>query len=60
MDYINAREAICEIEMDINEGADFIMIKPGKPYLDVIKTANSDGRCLQSNFLATCLHAAIQ
>jgi porphobilinogen synthase len=26
--------------MDINEGADFIMIKPGMPYLDVIKTAN--------------------
>ncbi|NSM56247.1 porphobilinogen synthase [Wolbachia endosymbiont of Atemnus politus] len=40
MDYRNAREAICEIEMDINEGADFIMIKPGMPYLDVIKSAN--------------------
>ncbi|QOD37849.1 porphobilinogen synthase [Candidatus Wolbachia massiliensis] len=40
MDYRNAREAICEIEMDINEGADFIMIKPGMPYLDVIKTAS--------------------
>lgn len=40
MDYRNAREAICEIEMDIDEGADFIMIKPGMPYLDVIKTAN--------------------
>ncbi|MDM8335586.1 porphobilinogen synthase [Wolbachia pipientis] len=40
MDCRNAREAICEIEMDINEGADFIMIKPGTPYLDVIKTAS--------------------
>ncbi|MCA4774117.1 porphobilinogen synthase [Wolbachia endosymbiont of Mansonella perstans] len=40
MDYRNAREAICEVEMDINEGADFIMIKPGMPYLDVIKTAS--------------------
>ncbi|WP_341808439.1 porphobilinogen synthase [Wolbachia endosymbiont (group E) of Neria commutata] len=40
MDYRNAREAICEIEMDINEGADFIMVKPGMPYLDVIKTAS--------------------
>ncbi|OAB81942.1 delta-aminolevulinic acid dehydratase [Wolbachia endosymbiont of Laodelphax striatellus] len=40
MDYRNAREAICEIEMDIDEGADFIMIKPGMPYLDVIKTAS--------------------
>ena len=40
MDYRNAREAICEIEMDINEGADFIMMKLGIPYLDVIKTVN--------------------
>ncbi|MDG7056057.1 MAG: porphobilinogen synthase [Wolbachia endosymbiont of Meromenopon meropis] len=39
MDCRNAREAICEVEMDINEGADFIMIKPGLPYLDIIKTA---------------------
>ncbi len=40
MDYRNIRETICEIEMDINEGADLIMIKPGMPYLDVIKTAS--------------------
>ncbi|WCR54349.1 MAG: Delta-aminolevulinic acid dehydratase [Wolbachia endosymbiont of Ctenocephalides orientis wCori] len=40
MDYRNVHEAICEIEMDINEGADFIMIKPGMPYLDVIKMAS--------------------
>lgn len=40
MDYRNSREAICEIEMDINEGADFIMIKPGMPYLDVIKAVS--------------------
>ncbi|NUY39825.1 porphobilinogen synthase [Wolbachia endosymbiont of Litomosoides brasiliensis] len=40
MDYRNAREAICEIEMDINEGADFIMIKPGMPYLDIIRMAS--------------------
>ncbi|MDD9331874.1 MAG: porphobilinogen synthase [Wolbachia sp.] len=40
MDYRNACEAICEIELDINEGADFIMIKPGMPYLDIIKKAS--------------------
>ncbi|UWI83054.1 porphobilinogen synthase [Wolbachia endosymbiont of Howardula sp.] len=40
MDFHNAREAIYESEMDINEGADFIMIKPGLPYLDIIKTAS--------------------
>lgn len=40
MDYRNVKEAMCEIKMDIDEGADFIMIKPGMPYLDVIKTAS--------------------
>lgn len=35
----NAREAIDEIQMDIDEGADMVMIKPGMPYLDIIKTA---------------------
>ncbi|QCB62095.1 porphobilinogen synthase [Wolbachia endosymbiont of Brugia malayi] len=42
MDYRNAREAICEIEMDLNEGADFIMVKPGMPYLDIIKMASDE------------------
>jgi porphobilinogen synthase len=40
MDYRNVCEEICETEMDINESADFIMIKPGTPYLDIIKTAS--------------------
>lgn len=35
----NAREAIDEIQLDIDEGADMVMIKPGMPYLDVVKTA---------------------
>jgi len=39
MNPANAREAIDEINMDIEEGADMIMIKPGMPYLDIIKTA---------------------
>ncbi len=37
MDPANAREAIAEIELDISEGADMVMIKPGLPYLDVIR-----------------------
>jgi porphobilinogen synthase len=37
MDPANAREAIVEIELDISEGADMVMIKPGLPYLDVIR-----------------------
>lgn len=36
MDYANAREALREVELDINEGADIVMVKPGLPYLDVI------------------------
>lgn len=39
MNPANAREAIDEISLDIEEGADMIMIKPGMPYLDIIKTA---------------------
>jgi len=36
MDYKNSDEAIREVAMDINEGADMIMIKPAMPYLDII------------------------
>jgi porphobilinogen synthase len=39
MDPANAREAIREIELDIEEGADMIMVKPAMPYLDVIRQA---------------------
>ena len=36
MDYSNSDEAIREVALDIKEGADLIMVKPGMPYLDVI------------------------
>ena len=36
MDYHNTKEALKEVAMDIEEGADIIMVKPGIPYLDVI------------------------
>ncbi len=39
MNPANTLEAIDEIAMDIDEGADMIMVKPGMPYLDIIKTA---------------------
>jgi porphobilinogen synthase len=39
MDPANIREAMCEIEDDINEGADIVMIKPAISYLDVIRWA---------------------
>src|SRR6202790_3165445 len=39
MDPANAREAMREIELDLEEGADMIMVKPGMPYLDIIRQA---------------------
>jgi porphobilinogen synthase len=39
MDGSNLREAMREIELDIEEGADMIMVKPAMPYLDVISAA---------------------
>ncbi len=42
MDPANAKEAIREIALDINEGADIIMVKPALSYLDVIKEAQNN------------------
>jgi porphobilinogen synthase len=39
MDGANVREALREIELDVEEGADIIMVKPAMPYLDVIAAA---------------------
>jgi len=39
MDGANLREALCEIELDLEEGADMILMKPAMPYLDVIRAA---------------------
>jgi porphobilinogen synthase len=39
MDPANAREALREIELDIEEGADIVMVKPALPFLDVIAAA---------------------
>ena len=37
MDFRNSNEALREVALDIKEGADFVMVKPGMPYLDIIK-----------------------
>jgi porphobilinogen synthase len=39
MDPSNAREALREIALDIEEGADIVMVKPALPYLDIIARA---------------------
>jgi porphobilinogen synthase len=37
MDPANSDEALREVELDINEGADMVMVKPGMPYLDIVR-----------------------
>jgi porphobilinogen synthase len=37
MDACNAAEALREVALDIAEGADMVMIKPGMPYLDIVR-----------------------
>jgi porphobilinogen synthase len=39
LDPANAREALAEIALDIEEGADIVMVKPALPYLDIIRRA---------------------
>jgi len=41
MDPANAREALREIDLDVEEGADIVMIKPALPFLDVIAAARA-------------------
>lgn len=40
MDPANTREALKEMALDLDEGADMLMVKPAMPYLDIIKAAN--------------------
>jgi len=42
MDPANSDEALREVELDIAEGADMIMVKPGMPYLDIIQRIKED------------------
>ena len=42
MDYRNSKEALTEIYLDIEEGADIILVKPALPYLDIIKLAKDN------------------
>ena len=42
MDFRNGDEALREVALDIKEGADMVMVKPGMPYLDVIKSVKDN------------------
>ena len=42
MDYANSDEAIREVALDIAEGADMVMVKPGMPYLDIVRRVKDE------------------
>ena len=42
MDFRNNNEALREVALDIKEGADMVMVKPGLPYIDIIKTVKEN------------------
>ena len=42
MDFKNSDEALREVALDIQEGADMVMVKPGLPYLDIIKSVKEN------------------
>jgi porphobilinogen synthase len=42
MDFRNSSEAFREVSLDIKEGADIVMVKPGMPYLDIIKSVKDN------------------
>ena len=42
MDFRNSNEALREVALDIKEGADMVMVKPGMPYLDIIKSVKDN------------------
>ena len=44
MDYKNSDESLREVALDIKEGADMVMVKPGLPYLDIIKLVKENFR----------------
>ena len=45
MDPANSREALREVALDLEEGADMVMVKPALPYLDVIRECASVSTC---------------
>jgi len=42
MDYANSDEALREVGFDIEEGADMVMVKPGLPYLDIVRRVKEE------------------
>jgi len=49
MDPGNSDEALREVALDIAEGADMVMVKPGMPYLDIVRRVKMNSKCLPSH-----------
>ncbi len=60
MDFGNSEEAIRETALDIEEGADMVMVKPGLPYLDIVQRISSELKVPTFVFHVSGEYAAIQ
>ncbi|GJM02756.1 MAG: delta-aminolevulinic acid dehydratase [Rhodomicrobium sp.] len=45
MDPANSKEALREVKLDLQEGADMVMVKPGMPYLDIVQLVSTTFHC---------------
>lgn len=60
MDPANAREALREVELDLEEGADMIMVKPGIAYLDVLKLVKDEFQRVTAAYQVSGEYAMIE
>jgi porphobilinogen synthase len=60
MDYRNGREAVREALLDVDEGADWLMVKPALPYLDVIRAVREASRLPLSAYNVSGEYSAVK
>ncbi|QFU31882.1 porphobilinogen synthase [Brevundimonas sp. Bb-A] len=60
MDYANSDEALKEVAMDLSEGADAVMVKPGMPYLDIVRRVSDTFRVPTFAYQVSGEYAMIQ
>jgi len=59
MDPANSDEALREVAMDLQEGADMVMVKPGMPYLDIVRRVKAAAQNGWLDERATVLEALL-
>ena len=60
MDPANVREALREVRLDVEEGADIVMVKPALPYLDVIRAVREASRLPLSAYNVSGEYSAVK